>query len=380
MFDNDKIKDMLARLASDDDELGGELRERLDRPVAEAAPGPRVAVLGGAPRAGPPLTAETIVLRTGRPVLAIKQNDVVLEFRDADSQVWKQRLINARANLGKPILAVGRIDLVGHPDYEWVGTGWLVRPNILATNRHVAEIFARSSGDRFTFRLGVSRRPISASIDFLREAGNRDRKAFQIQEVLHIEGADGPDLALMRVAAIPGAQPIQLATSEPRARTQVAVIGYPARDSRIPDQDLMEDLFGNVYDCKRLAPGQIKGIEHGLLTHDCSTLGGNSGSVVLDLATGKALGIHFAGRFLEANFAVPARVIEQRVQNVERPGRRPLPFRIRGVPDAPQSQAVMAGGNGLGKIECVIPLKLTIEWGAPIPDDSEPTTDAPPED
>ena len=42
------------------------------------------------------------------------------------------------------------------------------------------------------------------------------------------------------------------------------------------------------------------------MRHDCSTLGGNSGSVVLSLETGEAVGLHFAGRFLEANFAVPS--------------------------------------------------------------------------
>src|SRR5262245_24085939 len=111
MLDNQKVKEMLARLASDDDELGGELRERLNRPVAEIAMAPRLGVrggpsIGGPTIGGPPMTAETIVLRTGRPVLAIKQNKVELEFRDADSQVWKQRLIDAGASLAKPILAV----------------------------------------------------------------------------------------------------------------------------------------------------------------------------------------------------------------------------------------------------------------------------------
>ena len=375
MFDNQKVKDMLARLASDDDELGGELRERLNRPVAEVAMAPRLGVRGGPSIGGPPMMAETIVLRTGRPVLAIKQNTVELEFRDADSQVWKQRLINAKGNLAKPILAVGRIDLVGHPDYEWVGTGWLVRPDILATNRHVAGIFARSSGDRFTFRLGAGGRPISASIDFLREVGNAERRAHQIQDVLHIEDEDGPDLALLRVSSIPDATPILLSTDEPKEKTQVAVIGYPARDSRLPDQDLMEELFGNVYDRKRLAPGQIKGIENDMLLHDCSTLGGNSGSVVLDLASGKALGIHFAGRFLESNFAVPASVIEDRVQTRERPnGRRstPAPSSSRHVaaPATPtvaaQPVAATPVSNGAGKFECVIPLKLTFEVGTPI--------------
>ena len=42
------------------------------------------------------------------------------------------------------------------------------------------------------------------------------------------------------------------------------------------------------------------------LTHDASTLGGNSGSAVVDLSTGRIIGLHFAGIYLDANFAVPA--------------------------------------------------------------------------
>ena len=40
------------------------------------------------------------------------------------------------------------------------------------------------------------------------------------------------------------------------------------------------------------------------ITHDCSTLGGNSGSAVIDLATGHVIGLHFAGAYLKANYAV----------------------------------------------------------------------------
>jgi endonuclease G len=43
-----------------------------------------------------------------------------------------------------------------------------------------------------------------------------------------------------------------------------------------------------------------------VLAHDASTLGGNSGSVLIDLATGSAAGVHFKGVFKKANYAVRA--------------------------------------------------------------------------
>ena len=41
------------------------------------------------------------------------------------------------------------------------------------------------------------------------------------------------------------------------------------------------------------------------IEHDCSTLGGNSGSPVVDLETHQVIGLHFGGRFGVRNYAVP---------------------------------------------------------------------------
>jgi endonuclease G, mitochondrial len=376
MIDNRKLKEMLAQLAADDRELGEELRERLDQPLNEA-------LVTEGPDGAPALTPETIVLRSGRPVLAIRENAVVPEFRDAgDSDVWKKRIIQAGSKIAAPIRAVGRIDLIGHADFSWVGTGWLVRPTIIATNRHVAQLFARRSGQGFQFRPGTLGGPVAASIDFLREMGRDQKLAFQITDVLHIEDEEEADMAFLRVAGPPQAAPIALARGKGKAKQQVAVIGYPARDSRIPDQDLMQRLYGDVYDCKRFAPGQLKRVEETTLQHDATTLGGNSGSVVLDLETGQALGIHFAGRFLEANFAVPAALIEARVQLLEGGGARsrPAPVREMDSSSTTDSSASDSGADNsstdsgstaqlpgtVQRLECTIPLKITLEIGVPV--------------
>jgi len=99
------------------------------------------------------------------------------------------------------------------------------------------------------------------------------------------------------------------------AQTPVATVGYPARDPHIPDRVPMEKIYGNVFDKKRLAPGFVTGLEAGVLTHDCATLGGNSGSALLDLATGNAAALHFAGVFLKSNYAVPAPTIATMLQD-----------------------------------------------------------------
>ena len=73
-------------------------------------------------------------------------------------------------------------------------------------------------------------------------------------------------------------------------------------------------IFAGVFNVKRLQPGQLRDVAsvnsfgHPVeaVTHDSSTLGGNSGSAVVDVKTGEVVGLDFAGVYLERNYAVPA--------------------------------------------------------------------------
>jgi endonuclease G len=316
----------LARLVSTIDAADGPLADEI-RAVSGlrslAAPGAvarSARAAGATTRAAIERSVRNIVLRVGRPVLAIVDGAAQLTFNDSESEVWRSRLQASSEQLRRAARAVGRINVVGIPDLPYAGTGWLVEQNTLLTNRHVAGEFARRSRGGFTFKPGIDDAPIRASIDFLEEAGRRKRLEYPIVEVLHIEDDDGPDFALLRVERGAGmaalAPPIPLSASPASPGLQVAVIGYPARDSRVPDAKLMQSIFGNVFDKKRLAPGQVTKAQRDVVLHDCSTLGGNSGSVVLDLATGSAVGLHFAGRFLETNYAVPAAVVAKRLAKI----------------------------------------------------------------
>ena len=333
------LQALVSTLTSTDRALAGEIEE-LGATAGTRSVGSRVRAL--------PVSVRNIVLRVGRPVLAIVGNEARLDFADSESAVWRARLQQSGPLLERAARAVGRIEVTGLRGAPFVGTGWLVDRNTVVTNRHVALAFGRRAGRRFTFKQRSPSRAMSAAIDFLEETGSSMELAFPIVEILHIEDEPGPDIALLRIEQGKGARapadPIPLSGSRAGAEQQVAVIGYPARDSRVPDAQLMQAIFGDVYDKKRLAPGQITEAKRDVVFHDCSTLGGNSGSVVLDLATGQAVGLHFAGRFLEANYAVPAAVIGQRLEHVL----RPKPGRPgHGVPPAaPPSAAVHTGTIG----------------------------------
>ncbi len=301
---------------------------------------------------------ESIILRTGRPVLAIIRDEAQLTIDDPDSEVWKARLAKAKAHLVKAARAVGRIEVSGH-SLAWLGTGWLVAPDVIVTNRHVAAEFARQADTSFVFRRGLDGTDMTASVDFLEEIGRADDWSFRLDRVLHIEDSTGPDLAFCRVIHTSGDRPPTPILLSPQASADelVAVIGYPARDSRIPEQPLMDQIFGDVYDKKRLAPGQLTATSADTLRHDCSTLGGNSGSVVLSLDTGEAVGLHYAGRFLQTNFAVRSAVVAGRLQKV-----------LNGsVVAAPVRRTELNGGPK--ELTYVVPIRITvqIDTAAPAP-------------
>jgi endonuclease G len=194
-----------AQIQRRDGRLGEELLERrastalipeLARDLEGAQPdsGPMIEV-GGQTVDRLEFAQETIVLRTGRPVLAVVGDEAQLVFSDPESSVWKSRLRDASAHLVSAAQAVGRIEVEGH-DLAWLGTGWLVRPDVVVTNRHVAAEFGRSDGTSFVFRQGIGGSQMNASIDFLEEIGSTKERTFRLNRILHIEDSNGPDLGV----------------------------------------------------------------------------------------------------------------------------------------------------------------------------------------
>jgi endonuclease G len=315
---------------------------------------------------------ESIVLRRTRPVLTIRDNDTKLDFIDkADSEIWLARLTKAKAFLDSAIRAVGRIDLQG-ARLDWVGTGWLVADNILVTNRHVAREFAARKGDGYTFQMGLNG-PMSADVDFLEEIDNPATLIFKLIKPLHIEDEPGPDISFFEVEITSGnsklAMPIKLAANV-AVTPNVATIGYPAYDSRIPEPNLMEDIFGKTYNKKRLAPGGITSVEEARILHSCTTLGGNSGSAVIDLDSGEALGLHFSGSFLATNYAVRSDVVKRlldsvRAGTVTRPEARPQkpPPKLAPVANVSSNMPVMLPRSSRGSASITIPLTVTVSLG-----------------
>jgi endonuclease G len=187
------------------------------------------------------------------------------------------------------------------------------------TNRHVADEFAYRTGDSYEFHRNPEGRRMRASVNFRCEYQEDEESEHLVEKVLHIEDPNGPDVALLKLRKTstvgdPLPEPIALADELLQLGQRVAVIGYPAVDGHRNDWAVMERIYRGIYGVKRLAPGEIMTIQPTHFTHDCTTLGGNSGSVVVNLATGRAVGLHFAGAYASANYAVPAPLLAERIK------------------------------------------------------------------
>jgi endonuclease G, mitochondrial len=152
-------------------------------------------------------------------------------------------------------------------------------------------------------------------VDFAEEHGSSSEREVAVTEVVYMarRGSGEADLALLRLeASAQMPRPIPLLGADPAPDDWIAVVGYPQPDDRIPPEGraVEESYFGNVYGVKRLSAGQIDPSKPGLpgwaMQHDATTLGGSSGSVLIDLKTGAAAGVHFKGEYRIANYAVRA--------------------------------------------------------------------------
>ncbi|MEU7026059.1 serine protease [Streptomyces sp. NPDC046275] len=251
---------------------------------------------------------EAIVLLEGRPAILVQGQDFAAQQGD-----WAV-LDASRAAIRESIARVGRVEVTGHPSLDWIGTAFVVGPEAVMTNRHVAVEFSRAEGAGWSFRQGMTARvdpgeelPAPQAPGPVPAAGPLP---YEITGVIGIHPE--VDLALLRIAPPDGEPlptPLAVAADAPASvpGRPVYVIGYPAWDGRRNEPESMRRIFMDVYNVKRLQPGTATEFTPGglVMGHDCSTLGGNSGSPVFDLTDHRVLGLHYGGRYRTGNVAVP---------------------------------------------------------------------------
>ncbi|HEY1399377.1 serine protease, partial [Roseateles sp.] len=329
------------------------------------------------------LVLETLV-REGRPALMVQHDTIQFSGTQADVEARSilEELQAAAPTIEPWLPHIGRIDVANYAgNLPFLGTGWQVAPGIVVTNRHVAELMVKAGGEGFVFKPGRFGDRLVATIDYRHEHAVADTAVAAIKRVLWIEPDERKaDIAFLEVgdaAGRTGGRHLILADQDAQDGDSVVVIGYPARapDYIIPDQSWMDRVFGGTYDIKRIAPGLMGPKSRGWATHDCSTLGGNSGAVVMAMGSGHAVALHFAGLYRVENYAVPASEIRRYLNlapwRVTRPAGPTPPSPTspppRATSEAPTPTPPAGGsslaGSGVRKLSLSIPLQIDVSVG-----------------
>ncbi len=268
---------------------------------------------------------ESIVMHHGRPVFFVKDNHIP----DIEDTLWQERLAEYQDSISQNIKCTGRIEVNGHPrqaflDYGeeyYAGSCVAVSDSLLLTNRHVALEFCNIDG---TIKPGMT-----VQVDFNEELDRDPDVEIPIEKAVYIDPI--LNYAILRthnsepLIYSPFAQKMDEQSGIDKDRLSY-IIGYPAFDTRNPT-DVQHRIFQGKYNVKRLAPGRLRNIipasagapstpenappAQPSLVMDYTSLGGNSGSPVFDLQTGTLVGLHYMGRYGEANFAIPLPLIAE---------------------------------------------------------------------
>lgn len=254
------------------------------------------------------LGLETVLLFYGRPSLMVSQGRLA-----AVPAVWNI-LEDQREDIEMTSRGVGRIELFGHPEFDWAGTGFLVNETTLLTTRRTMELFAENRGTNWQFRPGIT-----AWMNYRSQYQRVATAGYQVRSIIGVH--ELYDLAVLEVEPPQpnGGSPTPLALcANVPGRIEgrpVYMMGYPVRDARRNEPEVISRIFRDVYNVKRVQPGFLRGTMQfqnlQLLQHDCAPLGIQSGAPILDLETHQVVGMQLYNRYLEAATAIPLWVLRE---------------------------------------------------------------------
>jgi hypothetical protein len=272
-----------------------------------------------------------------RPVLFVQDGTIDLgapELEDSLAARWQGAASAFLGQINTVVQAVGGVQLPAFARQR-VGTAFALAPGLVITNRHVLEEIA-------DFVAGKWKWKFDAEVDFVGEHARPGTNTFKLKEVV----LTGPtpinrrvnfknlDLAVIRVEGDESLFPKPLSferkldsvTVGEGRQPPVYVVGFPAQPHLASGeaangapplgheyQEVLDKLYRNRFGSKRWAPGLVEAgagqlagdAKKWVMSHDASTLGGNSGSCVVDFANNgeRVVGLHFGGHPRVENYA-----------------------------------------------------------------------------
>ena len=182
---------------------------------------------------------EAIVMKENRPVVFVRGNS----YDDVGNPWSGLNAAEVKTRLSDLFPLIGRIELPNSTLLPYAGTGFVVGKGLVATNRHVAQIFAQGLGLTIRYRGG------DAALDFKRQV---DTPEDDRSDYLRVRGVEmiHPywDMALLQVDGLRTDKMLRLSVLSPDqlVNRNIVAVGYPALDPR-NDAALQDKIFGDVY-------------------------------------------------------------------------------------------------------------------------------------
>lgn len=275
---------------------------------------------------GEKMALEAIVIADGiRPVVNFSGPHLVSSGVDLGE--WKD-VTNANATTIETVAqSVGRINLNG----QQIGTGFVVTDTDIMTNRHVLEKIGEQVNGAWNIHEGVT---ISFSDDGQNVCATLKQNGTRTDNVKAVTGQDFRplDYAIIPVdptgsgSKLPNPLGLEETRSYVMSNREVYVLGYPGRPQPGTERfSVLKAMFQSEYGIKRFCPGYISASfddihadsNNTIFGHDCTTLGGNSGSPVIDLGDNSAsvVGLHFGGDRQVSNYAHSMAALRNEFEN-----------------------------------------------------------------
>jgi hypothetical protein len=264
------------------------------------------------------LALESVLRVRGRPALRIEGDTIepIDDTKHPGSGMWRRYLDDFEDNVLFAAAATGAVvvsDPYSAPPEPWVqGSAWLVREDLVVTNRHV--LFPPLGGMRLARRLlqptaARLKSDLSVTIDFAFDSGAARNGRYAVEGVEFVaEERDPVDVAILKVRRIGDLRPLPLSLAPGDFdQDYLYVMGHPGRMENVPDD--VRAVFGDPDERKRASFGELMNADPrwpGELTYDASTIGGFSGGCVLGFHAREVIGLHYYGDPLNGNRAVSA--------------------------------------------------------------------------
>jgi len=246
---------------------------------------------------------EAIVLVSGRPAMGFVNGRVQRPPAIGANSTWRVLVATFGSEVNTVAASVGRITLnrPGEPA-EILGTGWRVGANLVITNRHVAK-------DVMTDPLLPVDQWTAGSVHPSMITFNAAGSAFTLSAPAYVAADESIDFAVFRLqATAPIPPPLVTEFDEVVVGRMVArdggtafvgnplyAIGHPWRPFY---SSAVSSVFGTADGSIRWSPGYATRLDVAapILEHDCSTLGGSSGSCMVSADSHAVVALHVGGR------------------------------------------------------------------------------------